>query len=226
MPQALRTRSAAVWSRGKMIRTHLTLQLSIDMPHLATAEDSFAPNDRDCGSSQHPNRSAGSDHFKAECPSAFGGRQMSSSERNGGEVEVRAGVGVSGAGPFPRSCDQPLRRNIAPGSFLLEAPKSGVVGIVPAKIAGVVILILILILVLVLLRLVVVVLVLLVILVPILLRQIAIGGAAARTPERARLVSAKAGVITKHRSDAVEQEAAPDHARCRRRGGAKKRSPG
>ena len=96
------------------------------------------------------------------------------------------------------------------------------IGIVPAKIAGVVVLILILILIPVLLRLVVLVLVL--ILVPILLRQIAIGGAAAGTLERAPFVSAKAGVITKHRSDAVEQEPAADHARCRRCGRAEKRS--
>ena len=86
------------------------------------------------------------------------------------------------------------------------------------------ILILILILILVLLRLVVVVLVLILILVPILLRQIAIGGAAAGTPERAALVSAKAGMITEHRTDAVEQEPAADHARCRRCGRAEKRS--
>ena len=68
---------------------------------------------------------------------------------------------------------------------------SRVVGIVPTKITAFVILILILILVPVLLRLVFVVLVL--ILVPILLRQIIAGGAA-RTPERAPLVSTKAGI--------------------------------
>ena len=53
--------------------------------------------------------------------------------------------------------------------------------------------ILILILILVLLRLGLVVLVLILILVPILLRQIAVGGAAASPPERAPLLSAKAG---------------------------------
>jgi hypothetical protein len=79
-----------------------------------------------------------------------------------------------------------------------------------------------LILILVLLRLVLVVLVLILILVPILLRQIAIAGGAARTPERAPLVSAKAGMITEHRTDAVEQEPATDHASHRRCGRAEK----
>ena len=68
------------------------------------------------------------------------------------------------------------------------------------------------------------VLVLILILVPILLCQIAIGGGAARTPKRAPLVSTKAGMIAEHRTDAVEQEPATNHARCRRCGSAEKRS--
>ena len=80
---------------------------------------------------------------------------------------------------------------------------SRVVGIVPTKITAFVILILIL--------------------VPILLRQIIAGGAA-RTPERAPLVSTKAGMIAEHRTDAVEQQPAANHARCRRCGGAEKRT--
>jgi hypothetical protein len=94
------------------------------------------------------------------------------------------------------------------------------VGIVPAKIAAVIILVLVLVLVFLLL----IVLVLVLILVPILLRQSAIGGTAAGTPERTALVSAKAGMVTEHRTDAVEQKPAADQARCRRCGRAEKRS--
>ena len=65
---------------------------------------------------------------------------------------------------------------------------SRVVGIVPTKITAFVILILILILILVLLRLVFVVLVLVLILVPILLRQIIAGGAAANSRTRSARV--------------------------------------
>jgi ribosomal protein L37E len=36
-------------------------------------------------------------------------------------------------------------------------------------------------------------------------------------------VSAQAGMITEHRTDAVEQEPAADHARCRRCGRTEKR---
>jgi hypothetical protein len=92
------------------------------------------------------------------------------------------------------------------------------------EIAAVIILILILVLVLVLLRLVLVVLVLILILIPILLRQMAVSGAAASTPERVPLMSAKGGMIAEHRTDAVEQEPAADHARCRGCGRAEKRS--
>src|ERR1700733_11671773 len=79
------------------------------------------------------------------------------------------------------------------------------VGIVPAKIAAVIILVLVLVLVFLLLM----------ILVPVLRRQSAIGGTAAGTPERTALVSAKAGMVTEHRTDAVEQKPAADQARCR-----------
>jgi hypothetical protein len=96
--------------------------------------------------------------------------------------------------------------------------RSDGVGIIPAKIAGGIILVLILILILICLRLVFVVLVL--ILIPILLRQIARAG----TPEPSLLVFAKPGVITEHRTNAVEQQPASDHARCRRGGGTEKRT--
>ena len=62
------------------------------------------------------------------------------------------------------------------------------------------------------------------ILIAILLRQIVIGGAAAGTYQPATtLVSAKAGVLTEHRTDAVEQKPASDHACCRRGGRTQKR---
>jgi hypothetical protein len=89
-------------------------------------------------------------------------------------------------------------------------PGSDGVGIIPAKITGGIILILIL--VLICLRLVRVVLVLILILVPILLRQIARAGAL----EPPLLMFAKSGVLTEHRTNAVEQKPASDHA-CRRR---------
>jgi hypothetical protein len=88
---------------------------------------------------------------------------------------------------FPTGSEDSLRgRSFMNCSLWVVSAASGVVGIVPAKIAAVIILILILILVLVLLRLVVVVLVLILILVPILLRQIAVGGAPLELPSPLR----------------------------------------
>ncbi len=66
-------------------------------------------------------------------------------------------------------------------------------------------------LVLVVLVLVVLVLVLVLVLVPLLLSHI---GVAAAASERAPLLSAKAGMLAEHRTDAVEQEPAADHACC------------
>ena len=85
-----------------------------------------------------------------------------------------------------------------------------------------VLVVLVLVLVLVQIVLILIVRILILILVPLLLSHVAVA-AAAGTSERAPLVSAQAGMITEHRMDAVEQEPAADHARCRRCGRTEKR---